>query len=164
MTVDAKPGTCFTWSGTHFKTFDGKVFSFESKCAHTLIRDAVDNTFSIVVQNNKDCDKYAHACHRIVKFYLHDQEYTLKLSGMRAHILLSHKKDMITSYIAEHGVPVFATQKKTLPIPAQLPGVRVEMAAHYILVSLDTIGVKLKWDGQVILNTFFHSFRLMSQF
>lgn len=45
---------------------------------------------------------------------------------------------------------MFATTKKILPIPAQLPGIRVQMSAHYIVISLDAIGAKLKWDGEVI--------------
>lgn len=47
------------------------------------------------------------------------------------------------------GLPTFATDKKILPIPGQVPGIRVEMQAHYIVVSLDAFGAKVKWDGRV---------------
>lgn len=43
----------------------------------------------------------------------------------------------------------FATEKKTLPIPGRFPGIRVEMVAHYVVVILDAVGAKVKWDGKV---------------
>lgn len=126
-----KPGTCFTWGGTHYKTFDGKVFSFDSKCSHVLVRDGVDNTFSIVVQNSQNCQQYSENCHKVIKIYLQDKQYFLKRSDL--------------------GQPIFASVKKALPIPGRLPGLRIEMSAHYIVVLLDTIGMKLKWDGKQLI-------------
>lgn len=55
----------------------------------------------------------------------------------------------LSTTIAETGIPIFVTPKKALPIPGQLPGIRTEMSAHFIVVSLDTVGTKIKWDGQV---------------
>ena len=121
---------CITWQGTHYKTFDGKVFSFDSKCAYVLVRDAEDNTFSVIVENNPQCSDEPTSCSKIIRVYFDKKEFTLKRS--------------------KEGVPVFATPKKRLPIPAQLPGLRVEMSAHYIILSLDTVGAKIKWDGQVL--------------
>ncbi|KAJ8974052.1 hypothetical protein NQ317_002298, partial [Molorchus minor] len=126
-----KPGTCFHWGGTHYKTFDGKVYSFESKCSHILVRDAVDDTFSIVTQNHEDCYFNPIYCHKLVKIYLQDKQYFLKRSP--------------------DGQPIFASTKKTLPVPGQLPGIRVEMSAHHIVVSLDSLGVKIRWDGQQLV-------------
>ncbi|KAJ8945046.1 hypothetical protein NQ318_019042 [Aromia moschata] len=122
------PGSCFHWGSTHYKTFDGKIYSFESKCSHILVRDGVDNTFSIVTKNHEDCYFDPVHCHTVVMIYLQDKEYYLKRSS--------------------EGVPIFASTKKTLPIPGQLPGIRVEMSAHHIVVSLDSLGVKIRWDGQ----------------
>lgn len=45
--------------------------------------------------------------------------------------------------------PIFSSSGKSLPIPGRLPGVRVEMVAHYIVVILDSVGAKIKWDGKV---------------
>lgn len=72
------PGTCFTWGGAHYKTFDNKIFSATSDCAHTLVRDANDNIFSIVLQNSPECLKNDQSsCYRIIKLYVQDKEYTL---------------------------------------------------------------------------------------
>lgn len=80
--VDVKlpeSGSCFTWSGSHYKTFDGKIYSFDSKCSHTLVRDSLDNTFSIIVLNK--CSTSDNYCHRIIRIYLQDKEYILKQAG-----------------------------------------------------------------------------------
>ncbi|XP_017781781.1 PREDICTED: hemocytin [Nicrophorus vespilloides] len=121
-----KPGVCFTWGGSHFKTFDGRVFSVHSDCAHTLARDAVDNTFSVIVSNNP-CKENHNDCYKIITIYLQDKEYTLKKSNKN--------------------VPILVGKKKTLPIPGQVPGLRAELSAHYVIVSLDSVGAKIKWDG-----------------
>lgn len=52
---------------------------------------------------------------------------------------------------AELGIPIFVTPTKVLSIPSQTPGIRTEMSAHYIVVSLDTVGTKIKWDGQQLV-------------
>ena len=31
----------------HYKTFDGKVYSFQSDCSHVLVNDVISSTFSI---------------------------------------------------------------------------------------------------------------------
>lgn len=58
-----------------------KCFSFESDCAHTFVRDSMDGTFSIVVQNSEDCRIKPVDCYRLVKIYYQDNEYVLKRSG-----------------------------------------------------------------------------------
>lgn len=94
-----------------------------------MVRDAADGTFSIVVQNTEGCKERPLDCYRLIKIYYQDKEYIMKRS--------------------EAGIPIFVTPKRVLPIPGQLPGIRTEMSAHFIVVSLDTVGAKIKWDGQV---------------
>lgn len=36
-------------------------------------------------------------------------------------------------------------------MPVQLPGLRVEMSAHVMIVTLDSIGATLKWDGALLV-------------
>lgn len=46
-------------------------------------------------------------------------------------------------------MPEFRSSKKVLPIPSQLAHLRVE-AAHAgqsLVVSLDAVGLKIRWDG-----------------
>lgn len=83
MTVEERlpsSGTCFTWGGAHYKTFDGAIFSGTSGCGLTLVRDASDNTFSIIVMNSDGCKTRGSSlsgCHRIVKLFLQGKDYTL---------------------------------------------------------------------------------------
>lgn len=39
------------------------------------------------------------------------------------------------------------TTKKQLPIPAQLPGMRVTLVGHRLNIGLDAIGLTIGWDG-----------------
>lgn len=71
-----EPGVCFTWGGVHYKTFDGKIFSFESECPHTLIQAAQNGLFTITTLNSPGC-RTGGACFRIVKIFIHEKEYTL---------------------------------------------------------------------------------------
>jgi len=45
---------------------------------------------------------------------------------------------------------MFSNRKGLLPVPIYLPGLHVDKSAHFILVSLDSLGVKLKWDGRML--------------
>lgn len=130
-----QPGTCFTWGGAHYKTFDGQVFSFDSECAHTLVRDSVDNTFTVVVQNSAGCAQETRdfsSCYRLVKIYLQDKEYTLKRSE-------------------SNGQPILTSGKRRLPVPTQVPGLRADMHAHYVVVTLDSVGLTVRWDGEQLV-------------
>ncbi|XP_026826604.1 hemocytin isoform X2 [Ooceraea biroi] len=126
-----KPKTCFVWGNTHYKTFDDRVYSFDSDCAHTLLRETQDSVCTIVALNSPGCRTGLSRCFKIVKLYVQDKEYTLTINEMT---------DM----------PMFSSRKRLLPIPVYLPGLRVDKSAHFILVSLDSLGVKLKWDGRML--------------
>ncbi|XP_068082174.1 hemocytin [Anabrus simplex] len=115
-----KPGACYTWGGSHYKTFDGNVISFDNNCSYTLVRNAVDNTFSINIEPQKG--------YRAINIFAFDKEYTLKRSRT--------------------GIPVLVTGSRQHAIPVQLPGVTVEFTAHYVEVALFTAGVTVKWDAE----------------
>lgn len=36
---------------SHFKTFDGKFFTFTGHCQYLLARDCADNSFSVIIEN-----------------------------------------------------------------------------------------------------------------
>ncbi|KAK2585761.1 hypothetical protein KPH14_010370 [Odynerus spinipes] len=125
-----EPRTCFTWGGAHYKTFDDKIFSFESDCTHVMLQEVTTAVLTITVQNSPSC-KTGDRCFRIIKLFISGKEYILSRD--------------------ERDVPEFRNRKKSLPIPVRLPGLRVEMSAHFIIVYLDSLGVKLKWDGGLLL-------------
>lgn len=124
--------TCYSWGGAHYKTFDDKIYSFDSDCSHTLLRDTQDGVCTIVASNGPGCkigsDRH---CSKIVKLFVHDKKYILTSD--------------------DTGMPIFSNGKRSLPIPIYLPGLRVDKSAHFILISLDSLGVKLKWDGALLL-------------
>ncbi|XP_071561739.1 hemocytin [Temnothorax nylanderi] len=128
----SRPKTCFTWGGTHYKTFDDRIYSFDSDCSHTLLRDTQDGVCTIIASNGPGCrtgsDRH---CSKIVKLFVHDKKYVLTSD--------------------DTGMPMFSNGKRSLPVPVYLPGLRVDKSAHFILVSLDSLGVKLKWDGALLL-------------
>jgi len=127
-----RPKTCFTWGGTHYKTFDDRIYSFDSECSHTLLQDTQDGVCTIVALNGPGCRTGSNRhCSKIVKLFVHDKKYILTSD--------------------DTGMPIFSNDKRSLPIPIYLPGLRVDKSAHFILVSLDSLGVKLKWDGALLL-------------
>ncbi|PNF36643.1 hypothetical protein B7P43_G19101, partial [Cryptotermes secundus] len=114
------PGFCYIWGQSHYKTFDGQVFSFESQCSYTVALDAVDNTFTINLEPK--------ATHTAIKIFAQDKAYTLTLSG--------------------EGSPIFYVGTRRVGIPTQLSGIIVEYEAHFIIFKLTGIGLTVKWDGQ----------------
>ncbi|XP_072943853.1 hemocytin-like [Epargyreus clarus] len=124
-------GSCLTWAGMHYKTFDGKIYSFESPCQHILLRDADEHKYTIAIRQS-DC-KSKDYCPSEITVYLEDKMYVLN--------------------IAEDGSVVFRSTKRMIPIPATLPGLRVAMPSDHVLVTLDALGVTLKWDTNVSVVT-----------
>ncbi|KAG7205161.1 hypothetical protein KM043_018256 [Ampulex compressa] len=124
-----KPKTCFTWGGKHYKTFDDRIFSVDSNCSHILLQEMWDSILTITVQNSPGCAMIN--CSKIIKLFVQGKEYTLKRN--------------------ELNMVEFSTSKKSLAIPLQLPGLHVKSSAHFTVISLDSLGVKLKWDGSLLL-------------
>ncbi|KDR23192.1 Hemocytin, partial [Zootermopsis nevadensis] len=114
------PGFCYVWGQSHYKTFDGKVFSFESQCSYTVLLDKVDNTFNINLEPK--------ATHTVIRIFAQDKEYILTLSGK-----LIEQSKCIQNVNVEHTV---------------MSGIIVENEAHFIVFKLTGIGLTLKWDGQ----------------
>ncbi|XP_043682227.1 hemocytin isoform X2 [Vespula pensylvanica] len=125
-----EPKTCFTWGGAHYKTFDDKIFSFESDCSHIMLQEMNNALITITVQNSPSC-RTENRCFRIIKLFVGGKEYTLSRN--------------------ERDILEFRSIKKIFPIPVRLPGLRVEMSAHFVIVYVDSLGVKLKWDGALLL-------------
>ncbi|XP_063867870.1 uncharacterized protein LOC135104399 [Scylla paramamosain] len=118
------PGTCFTWSNSHYKTFDGKVYSFESTCPYTLLRDVTHGTFSVNLRSTPNCEGVS--CNRTIQMFLEDEEYVLGLS--------------------ENGEPSLEYKDTSLAIPGHMNGVVSERVAHFVVLKVSGLGLTLKWD------------------
>ncbi|KAF5285691.1 hypothetical protein FQR65_LT13076 [Abscondita terminalis] len=126
-----EPESCFAWNGAHYKTFDGKIFSFKSACEHVLVRDAIDETFIITAQNSLQCQSSYDGCYKIVTIYLRDKVYVLKQS--------------------DNGKPIFTKDSKILALPGRAPGIRAQMSGRFTIVTVDVVGIKIKWDGESLV-------------
>ncbi|CAH0722011.1 unnamed protein product, partial [Brenthis ino] len=118
-----KGGSCLTWAGVHYKTFDGKIYSFQSPCKHILVRDATAHKYTVAVRHPA-CARAAY-CPSELLVYVQDKLYKLS--------------------VAEDGSVEFRSTRRLLPMPASLPGIRVAMPGDLVLVDLD-FGLSLKWD------------------
>lgn len=96
-------------------------FSFESPYVYTMVRDSVDDTFNVFVQTV--CN--GSPCHRTITVFVGDRQYVLRKS--------------------ENGDPILLVGGKRLPIPSQNPGVRTEMSAHHVVMSLDSVGASIRY-------------------
>ncbi|KAK4325807.1 hypothetical protein Pmani_003587 [Petrolisthes manimaculis] len=129
------PGTCFVWSGSHYKTFDGKVYSFESSCPHTLLQDSTHGTFSVNLRSDPtagECPEAPARCHREIQLFLEDDEYLLRASE-------------------EAGGASLEYHDTSLAIPGQMNGVVWESIAHFVVIRVAGLGLTLKWDMQSLV-------------
>uniref|UniRef100_A0A1Y1MR36 VWFD domain-containing protein n=3 Tax=Photinus pyralis TaxID=7054 RepID=A0A1Y1MR36_PHOPY len=127
--LDASPtkGKCYTWSGMHYKTFDGKIYGFTSPCPYVLAEDVVDDTFKITIENSMGCDfAVTDNCSKIIKIYYEEMEYDLKLID---------------------GTPAVIYGDKRLDMPVELRGITIMHRGPFISVNIDQPLVKIKWDG-----------------
>ncbi|CAK1581500.1 unnamed protein product [Parnassius mnemosyne] len=119
-----KGGSCLSWAGVHYKTFDGKIYSFQSPCQHILVRDSQEHKYTVAIRH-PECKRQAYCPSELV-VYLDDKMYALS--------------------VGEDGAVLFRNTKRLIPIPASLPGIRVSMPSDQVFVNLDALGVTIKWD------------------
>ncbi|KAK6627245.1 hypothetical protein RUM44_009722 [Polyplax serrata] len=116
---------CSTWSGFHYKNFDGQIFrlseSFDGDCAYVLVQDLVASTFKIVTEKTR-CK--SSTCTRTLKIHYQFSEYIL------------HYED---------GLPVFSVDGQIKRVPIQLDKFLVEQKKNEITVRLETIDLRLTW-------------------
>ncbi|XP_059615285.1 hemocytin [Phlebotomus argentipes] len=118
-----KPSICMTWNGNKVKTFDGLIYSSPLFCAHTLIHDQVDGSFSVIVRS---CPMGSpQPCsHSLVVFLL----------------------NMMYTFENVNGSVRFSSPKSVLPIPSQLTGMKVTMIGHRVKIVLESVQTSILWD------------------
>lgn len=120
-------GVCTVFGDPHYKTFDGKFYSFQGSCKYQLAADCVNHSFSIRATNDGRNTKYSSWTKTI----------SLKIGDVK--INLGRKLR----------VKVNGTR---VELPHDIPGnvAHIERKDDSIYVSTE-IGVKLTWDGSGFL-------------
>ncbi|XP_064455887.1 hemocytin-like isoform X2 [Ornithodoros turicata] len=114
-------GTCVVWGLGHFRTFDGSLFSFRSRCRHLLTHDCKGDVFSVHVDDHS-CDK--KTCLRTLEVYVEGQKYGFTVEP----------------------TPRVLLENTSVAIPTTLEGLRVQYIAGKVLVSSD-LGFSIMWNG-----------------
>lgn len=115
-------GTCTVFGDPHFKTFDGKFFSFQGSCKYLLASDCRDKTFSIRLTNDARQTKRSSWAKTV----------TLKMKGIRVNLGQKQRVKVNGSRIA-------------LPY-ASGPITSIERLKESIMLKTD-LGLSIEWDG-----------------
>lgn len=125
-TLTRKGGFCYAWSAAHIRSFDGLILNFESSCSYILTKDAVDNTFTIGIEPRAD--------YIAIHVLFAGREYILELSE-------------------DTSVPIIRSlsNNKIISIPTQLTGINAYYSAHYVILSLTSLNLNIRWDGTAFI-------------
>lgn len=120
-------GVCTVFGNPHYKTFDGKFFSFQGSCKYLLTSDCKNHTFSIRVTNHGRKTKHASWTKTV----------TLKLGDTKVNLGQKQR-------IKVNGVRV------KLPfLPKE--GLEIKKGEDDLVIVKTHIGVKIIWDGRSYL-------------
>lgn len=119
-----KSAACMTWCGNKVKTFDGLTYSHNLHCAHTLVQDIRDGSFSVVLKACAE-DVAAEQCTFALQLFVGNVGYTLE---------------------KKNGFVRLFTADKELSLPIQMLGMRVNILGHNVKVQLEVIGLTILWD------------------
>ncbi|XP_073844457.1 crosveinless 2-secreting protein [Musca autumnalis] len=115
-------GTCTVFGDPHFKTFDGKFFSFQGSCKYLLASDCHDKTFSIRLTNDGRQTKRSSWAKTV----------TLKMKGIRVNLGQKQRVKVNGTRVA-------------LPY-ASGPITSIEKLSESIMLKTD-LGLTIEWDG-----------------
>lgn len=73
-TFKSRPESCTRWGFGNYKTFDGKVYSFQSDCTYTLVSDIKTNSFHVQARLDRGTVAY-------INIYVDDNLYQIKRNG-----------------------------------------------------------------------------------
>lgn len=123
--VDAD-GICTVFGDPHYKTFDGKFYSFQGSCKYQLVSDCVNNTFSIRISN--DARNTLHSSWT--------RTATLRIGSTRINMGRKMRIKM---------------NGRRLILPYRIDGVgEITRTNGSVLLKAD-IGVQILWDGDGFL-------------
>ncbi|XP_063974418.1 BMP-binding endothelial regulator protein [Diachasmimorpha longicaudata] len=115
-------GVCTVFGDPHYRTFDGKFFSFKGACKYQLVSDCLGHTFSIRVTNDARSTR-SSAWTKTIALKVGDLKVNL---GQRMRVKVNGMK---------------------IDVPYRVPNrVEINRTADSILVTTQ-IGIKVLWDG-----------------
>ncbi|XP_061402292.1 BMP-binding endothelial regulator protein, partial [Musca vetustissima] len=115
-------GTCTVFGDPHFKTFDGKFFSFQGSCKYLLASDCYDKTFSIRLTNDGRQTKRSSWAKTV----------TLKMRGIRVNLGQKQRVKVNGTRVA-------------LPYSSG-PITSIEKLSESIMLKTE-LGLSIEWDG-----------------
>jgi hypothetical protein len=71
-------GRCSAIGDPHYRTFDGKYYSFMGHCKYVLAQDSVANTFVVIVDNFPCGTDNSQACTKTVTVHFNTTDVHLK--------------------------------------------------------------------------------------
>ena len=118
------PGECWVSGDPHYRRFDGLVFSFQGNCSYVIVKDVVNQTFSLMAEN-VPCGSSGVTCTKSI---------TLSLPG---HDLVLRRGQMLLNDIAVND----------LQSVTQLTGtIMLRSFGLFLHVSVSSIGLQFYWD------------------
>jgi len=83
-TFKSHPESCIRWGFGNYKTFDGKIYSFQSDCTYTLISDIKTNSFHVQAH-------FDHGMITYINIYIVDNLYQIKRNSKLIILILVFK-------------------------------------------------------------------------
>lgn len=120
-------GNCTVFGDPHYKTFDGRFFSFKGSCKYQLAADCLNHTFSIRVTNDGRNTKYSSWTKTV----------TLKMGNLRVNL----GQKMRVKVNGTRVIPPYRLNGSFLDIQHTADGVSVTT----------DLGIHLLWDGNNFL-------------
>ena len=115
---------CSSWGQHHYKSFDGRVFTYNGKCSYALAVDCRPgfDDFAVHIENDPLCSGSAK-CKRSVAIYVNED--VIRLSGSQV-----------------------AMGDKIASLPLTRERIEISRIAEYTVVKLWLGEVTVKYDGQ----------------
>lgn len=119
-------GICTVFGDPHYKTFDGKFYSFQGSCKYQLVSDCINNSFSIRISN--DARNTSHSSWT--------RTATLRIGGIKFNM---GKKMRIK------------VNGQRITLPHKVKGVAEVTRTNGSVMLIADIGIQMLWDGDGFL-------------